>query len=67
VRRFVTEIRPTGPNDLRFELKGGAEVRWGSAELTAEKVESLQLLIARAPNRDRYDVSAPSAPAVSKR
>ena len=48
---------------MSLDLRGGAVVRWGSAEEPAAKAQVLQLLRAQVADADGYDVSAPEAPA----
>jgi cell division protein FtsQ len=50
---------------LSFRLTDGAEVVWGSAERTEEKVRALTLLVRQ--NARRYDLRVPDRPAVVPR
>ncbi len=63
LRAQVERVEAVSPDDVRLTLRGGALVRWGSSEATADKVAVLDLLRARAPAAVGFDVSAPAAPA----
>ena len=57
------EVSATSPADVRLVVDG-KQVRWGTAADSARKVEVLTGLMASVPG-SVYDVSAPSAPAVT--
>ncbi|MET9699202.1 FtsQ-type POTRA domain-containing protein [Streptomyces sp. NPDC006529] len=48
-----------------LELTRGRKVIWGSGEQGAAKARALTALLKAAPKADHFDVSAPTAPAVS--
>jgi cell division protein FtsQ len=54
-------MRVESPDDIRFALKGGREVRWGSATDSALKVAVMTRLLKAVP-AEVYDVSAPELP-----
>lgn len=62
VRRDVLGYTATSPDDVTFALRGGREVVWGSRDDAAAKGEVLLVLLRRGGTR--FDVRAPSAPAV---
>ena len=49
-------------DQITLRLRDGREVRWGSAEQSAEKAEVLQALLAR--KAQGYDVSVPGQPTI---
>lgn len=57
------EVSATSPADVRLVVDG-KQVRWGTADDSGRKVEVLTALMAGVPG-SVYDVSAPSAPAVT--
>lgn len=57
------EVSATSPADVRLVVDG-KQVRWGTAERSERKVEVLTGLLSAVPG-SVYDVSAPSAPAVT--
>lgn len=59
-RRVLTSIEVRTPDDIRLTLRGGREVRWGSAEDSAAKSAVLVALLRRPATV--YDVSAPDLP-----
>jgi cell division protein FtsQ len=63
LRADVQGVTARSPDDVRLALRGGQEVRWGSAEESALKAQVLQAL--RRHRAHTYDVSAPRAPATS--
>jgi cell division protein FtsQ len=63
VRARTDSIEVHSYDDIRLELSGGRTAEWGSAELGARKGQVLVALLKAVPHADRYDVSAPSAPA----
>ncbi|MFE0425258.1 cell division protein FtsQ/DivIB [Streptomyces sp. NPDC058953] len=52
-------------DDITAELAGGRRVVWGSPEKGEQKARALTALMKAAPKARGYDVSAPTAPAVS--
>jgi cell division protein FtsQ len=61
----VVEVRAGTPGDVRLILADDVEVRWGTAENAPRKAEVLAaLMAAQEEPAERYDVSAPEAPAV---
>ncbi len=62
VRAQVLGYAATSPEDVTFALTGNREVAWGSVSDGAEKARVLVALLRRPATR--YDVRAPSAPAV---
>lgn len=64
LRALVNTIAAESPDDLRFELPNGSEVRWGNASRSARKAQVLQVLLGQAAKV--YDVSAPDVPATRK-
>ncbi|MGP3970574.1 cell division protein FtsQ/DivIB [Streptomyces sp. 6N223] len=65
VRRETRFIRVTSYDAITLELSGGRTVRWGSAEDSAAKADTLVLVMKAAEDATHFDVSVPSAPAVS--
>ncbi|MEU3182823.1 FtsQ-type POTRA domain-containing protein [Streptomyces sp. NPDC006923] len=59
----VIEVRSY--DSISLELSGGRTVMWGSAEGGAAKARALTALMKAAPGAAHFDVSAPTAPAVS--
>lgn len=59
----TSDLSATSPADVRLVVDG-KDVRWGGSEDSARKVEVLQGLMQTVP-ASVYDVSAPSAPAVT--
>ncbi|MDX3852862.1 cell division protein FtsQ/DivIB [Streptomyces sp. AK02-01A] len=58
-------IRVHSYDSVSLELSGGRTVMWGSAEDGAAKARALTALMKAAPGAAHFDVSAPTAPAVS--
>ncbi|WP_162621865.1 FtsQ-type POTRA domain-containing protein [Microbacterium suaedae] len=58
----VTAVRATSPEDVSFDLPdgGGVTIEWGSAEATAEKIDTLRAGFLAAPPEtvSTYDVSS---------
>lgn len=65
VRARTGSVEVHSYDDIRLELSGGRTVVWGSAELGSRKGKVLTELLKAVPHAERYDVSAPSAPATS--
>jgi cell division protein FtsQ len=63
LRREVRRITAKTRDDVTLGLRGGATVRWGSAEDAALKARVLAGLVQ--VKADRYDVSAPLLPTTS--
>lgn len=61
----ATAIRVRSYDGITVELTGGRDVLWGSAEQGARKAAVLSALMTARPHATHYDVSAPTAPAVS--
>lgn len=65
VHRDTEVVRVVSYDAIVLELSGGRTVRWGSAERSAAKAEALMTVMKAAPGAAHFDVSVPSAPAVS--
>lgn len=65
VRGHATAIRVRSYDGITVELTGGREVMWGSPDDGAAKAVNLTALMKAEPHANRYDVSAPTAPAAS--
>ncbi|MEV6794631.1 FtsQ-type POTRA domain-containing protein [Streptomyces sp. NPDC051320] len=52
-------------DSISLRLTGGRTVVWGSSEFGAAKARALSALMKAAPRAEHFDVSAPTAPAVS--
>jgi cell division protein FtsQ len=63
LQQRTSEVSATSPADVRLVVDG-TQVRWGTAADSERKVEVLAGLMAGVPG-SVYDVSAPSAPAVT--
>ncbi|MFJ5548266.1 cell division protein FtsQ/DivIB [Streptomyces sp. NPDC093225] len=59
-------VRVRSYDSVVLELAGGRTVVWGSSERGALKGRALTALMKAAPGAGHFDVSAPSAPAVSR-
>ncbi|WP_175541391.1 cell division protein FtsQ/DivIB [Streptomyces aidingensis] len=64
LHRRTEMIRVRSYDSLTLELTDGRTVRWGSPELTGEKVAALTAVMKAADGARYFDVSVPSAPAV---
>ncbi|WP_236245328.1 cell division protein FtsQ/DivIB [Streptomyces sp. CC210A] len=64
--REVSSVRVRSYDSVTLELAGGRTVFWGSGEQGGAKARALLALMKAAPAADRFDVSAPSAPAASR-
>ncbi|RNB50855.1 FtsQ-type POTRA domain-containing protein, partial [Agromyces tardus] len=64
VRAQLERVTAATADDVRFDLVGGANVVWGSAEDSRLKADVLAALMRAAPPDEvsRYDVSAPMSP-----
>ncbi|WUS96563.1 FtsQ-type POTRA domain-containing protein [Streptomyces sp. NBC_00708] len=58
-------VRVTSYDAISLELSGDRTVMWGSGEAGAVKAKVLTALMKAAPKAGHFDVSAPTAPAVS--
>ncbi|MCZ4098864.1 FtsQ-type POTRA domain-containing protein [Streptomyces sp. So13.3] len=65
VRKDARVIRMRSYDSVTVELSGGRTVVWGSSEEGEQKASVLIALMKAAKNANRFDVSAPSAPAAS--
>ncbi|MFG2832200.1 cell division protein FtsQ/DivIB [Streptomyces sp. NPDC048434] len=65
VRKEVRKVRVRSYDAITLELNGGRTVAWGSREEGAEKAKVLTALLKAAHAGRHFDVSVPSAPAVS--
>jgi cell division protein FtsQ len=65
VRRDARRVRVASYDAVNVELTGGRTVRWGSPEHGAAKAKALTAVMKAAKDAGHFDVSAPSAPAVS--
>jgi cell division protein FtsQ len=59
-------VRVTSYDSAVLELTRGRTVMWGSSEEGAVKARVLTALMKASPGAGHFDVSAPTAPAVSK-
>ncbi|WUU65425.1 FtsQ-type POTRA domain-containing protein [Streptomyces sp. NBC_01685] len=59
-------VRVTSYDSAVLELAGGRTVMWGSSEQGPVKARVLAALMKASPKAGHFDVSAPTAPAVSK-
>lgn len=65
VRERLESVEASTMDSITFHLTDGPTVFWGSAEQSSEKAPVLEVLLAQSGDHTRYDVSAPSRPAVS--
>ncbi|MCK7622115.1 FtsQ-type POTRA domain-containing protein [Streptomyces sp. RS10V-4] len=65
VRPEVRTVRVRSYDSITLELAGGRTVLWGSREQGAEKAKVLAALLKAARDARHFDLSVPSAPAVS--
>ncbi|MEU9114406.1 FtsQ-type POTRA domain-containing protein [Streptomyces sp. NPDC048483] len=65
VRKDLRTVRVTSYDSLTLELTSDRRVLWGSPEQGAEKAKVLTALMKAARDARHFDVSVPSAPAVS--
>lgn len=65
VRKDVRAIVVRSYDAISLELTGGRRVEWGSEERGAAKGRVLRALLEAADDASHFDVSVPSAPAVS--
>ncbi|MFJ9419525.1 cell division protein FtsQ/DivIB [Streptomyces sp. NPDC101227] len=65
VRKDLKKVRVASYDSLTLELADGRTVVWGSPERGAEKARVLTALLKAAGDAHHFDLSVPSAPAVS--
>ncbi|WTS98293.1 FtsQ-type POTRA domain-containing protein [Streptomyces sp. NBC_00096] len=65
VRKETLQVKVRSYDSVVLELKGGRSVVWGSGEQGEAKGRALTALLKASPKADRFDVSVPTAPAVS--
>ncbi|MFI0709323.1 cell division protein FtsQ/DivIB [Streptomyces inhibens] len=65
VHKDVRKVRVRSYDSITLELAGGRTVAWGSSEQGAEKAKVLTALLKAARDGRHFDISVPSAPAVS--
>jgi cell division protein FtsQ len=66
VARETETVRVTSYDSMVLELTRGRTVMWGSSEEGPAKARVLTALMKASPKAGHFDVSAPTAPAVSK-
>lgn len=65
VRKETLQVKVRSYDSVVLELTGGRSVVWGSGEQGGAKSRALTALLKASPKADRFDVSVPTAPAVS--
>ncbi|AZS71341.1 cell division protein FtsQ [Streptomyces lydicus] len=65
VHKDVRKVRVRSYDAITLELDGDRTVAWGSREQGPEKAKVLTALLKAAPGGRHFDISVPSAPAVS--
>lgn len=65
IRKETAQVKVRSYDSVVLELTGGRTVVWGSSEQGAAKGRALTALLKASPKADRFDVSVPTAPAVS--
>ena len=65
VQGQLREIGATSADGVWFTVANGATVTWGDATRSEEKLAALTAVVTADPKASTYDVSAPTAPAVS--
>ncbi|MBT2453930.1 FtsQ-type POTRA domain-containing protein [Streptomyces sp. ISL-86] len=65
VAKETVQVKVRSYDSVVLELTEGRTVVWGSGELGEAKSRALTALLKAAPGADRFDVSVPTAPAVS--
>ncbi|MFH7597754.1 FtsQ-type POTRA domain-containing protein [Streptomyces racemochromogenes] len=65
VAKETLQVRVRSFDSVVLELTKGRSVVWGSGELGEAKGRALTALLKAAPKADHFDVSVPTAPAVS--
>lgn len=66
VRAETLSVRVRSYDSIALGLTRGRTVVWGSSERGAAKAKTLTALMKAVPDAERYDVSAPTAPAVTQ-
>jgi cell division protein FtsQ len=66
VRKDTRSVRVRSYDSITLELTGGRTITWGSGERGVAKAKTLTALMKARPEAEHFDVSAPSAPAVSR-
>ncbi|MFD3543357.1 cell division protein FtsQ/DivIB [Streptomyces sp. NPDC058662] len=61
----TSQVKVGSYDSVVLELSGGRTVAWGSGEQSEAKGRALTALLKAAPDADHFDVSVPTAPAVS--
>lgn len=65
IRKETVQVKVRSYDSVVLELTGGRSVVWGSREQGEAKGRALTALLKASPKADRFDVSVPTAPAVS--
>ncbi|MHC6628717.1 cell division protein FtsQ/DivIB [Streptomyces globosus] len=65
VAKETVQVKVASYDSVVLELTGGRKVVWGSGEQGAAKGRALTALLKAAPKAGHFDVSVPTAPAVS--
>ncbi|WP_435884605.1 cell division protein FtsQ/DivIB [Streptomyces toxytricini] len=65
VAKETVQVKVASYDSVVLELTGGRKVVWGSGEQGAAKGRALNALLKAAPKAGHFDVSVPTAPAVS--
>ncbi|MFJ7265864.1 cell division protein FtsQ/DivIB [Streptomyces sp. NPDC099050] len=65
IRKETVQVKIRSYDSVVLELSGGRSVVWGSGEQGEAKGRALTALLKASPKADRFDVSVPTAPAVS--
>lgn len=65
VRKETVQVKVRSYDSVVLELSGDRSVVWGSGEQGEAKGRALTALLKASPKADRFDVSVPTAPAVS--
>ncbi|MCY0926469.1 FtsQ-type POTRA domain-containing protein [Streptomyces sp. H27-H1] len=65
IRKETVQVKVRSYDSVVLELTGGRSVVWGSGEQGEAKGRALTALLKASPKADRFDVSVPTAPAVS--
>ena len=65
IAKETLQVKVGSYDSVVLELSGGRTVAWGSGEQSEAKGRALTALLKAAPGAERFDVSVPTAPAVS--
>ncbi|MCY0935772.1 FtsQ-type POTRA domain-containing protein [Streptomyces sp. H34-S4] len=65
IRKETVQVKVRSYDSVVLELTGGRSVVWGSGEQGEAKGRALAALLKASSKADRFDVSVPTAPAVS--